>query len=190
MNFRWPALRRDLNLNRVRQPKQIAPPPSIRRFHVDLKLTDPRSGARMLYANVSFTATNVDAGKTMALLLPPMWGSSGLHYSANSALLGDGIYAVTVTVDVPTFQRELKDKDLCSRPAQMDSRTPVRLHELSAGRVLGCGVTRRRPQPACQLRRRRSLPRPGRGASHPLAQAAASSRLSPAPRRRWRSPGA
>ena len=44
-----------------------------------------------------------------------MWGSSGLHYSANSALLGDGAYAATVTVDVPTFQRELKDKDLWSK---------------------------------------------------------------------------
>ena len=57
-----------------------------------------------------------ETGKTLALPLPPMWGSSGLHYSANSALLGDGTYAATVTVDVPTFQRELKDKDLWSKP--------------------------------------------------------------------------
>lgn len=52
----------------------------------------------------------------MTLPLVPMWGSSGLHYSANSALLGNGRYAATVTVDVPTFQRELKDKDLWSKP--------------------------------------------------------------------------
>jgi uncharacterized protein involved in high-affinity Fe2+ transport len=45
-----------------------------------------------------------------------MWGSSGLHYSANSTLLGNGSYAATVTVAVPTFERELKDKDLWSKP--------------------------------------------------------------------------
>ena len=44
------------------------------------------------------------------------WGSSGLHYSANSALLGNGSYLATVTVDTPTFYRELKDKDLWSKP--------------------------------------------------------------------------
>ena len=91
-------------------------PQAAERFHVELKLTDPRSKTRIPYANVSFNATNADTGKTMTLLLPPMWGSSGLHYSANSALLGDGSYSVTTTVDVPTFQRELKDKDLWSTP--------------------------------------------------------------------------
>lgn len=45
-----------------------------------------------------------------------MWGNSGLHYSENSALLGDGTYSATVTVDVPTFQREPADKDLWSAP--------------------------------------------------------------------------
>jgi uncharacterized protein involved in high-affinity Fe2+ transport len=58
----------------------------------------------------------MDTGKTMTLPLPPMWGTTGLYYSANSALLGDGNYAATVTVDVPTFGRELKDKDLWSKP--------------------------------------------------------------------------
>ena len=86
------------------------------RFHVEFKLTDPRSKTRIPYAEVVFTATNRDNGRTMTLALPPMWGSSGLHYSANSALLGDGAYAAVVTVAVPTFQRELKDKDLWSRP--------------------------------------------------------------------------
>lgn len=86
------------------------------RFHVELKLTDPKTKTRIPYANINFAATNKETGKTITLPLPPMWGSSGLHYSANSALLGDGTYAATVTVDVPTFQRELKDKDLWSRP--------------------------------------------------------------------------
>ena len=90
-------------------------PAANERYHVELKLSDPRSKTRIPYANVSFAATNTDAGKTMNLPLPPMWGDSGLHYSANSAMLGDGRYAATVTVDVPTFQRELKDKDLWSK---------------------------------------------------------------------------
>lgn len=86
------------------------------RYHVELKLTDPKSKTRIPYASSTFAATNKDTGKTMTLPLPPMWGGSGLHYSANSALLGDGAYAATVTVDVPTFQRELPDKDLWSKP--------------------------------------------------------------------------
>ena len=57
-----------------------------------------------------------DNGKEMNLLLPPMWGESGLHYSENSALLGDGAYLATITADVPTFHRELKDKNLWSKP--------------------------------------------------------------------------
>lgn len=86
------------------------------RYHVEMKLSDPKSKTRIPYANVSFAATHKETGKSTALSLPPMWGSSGLHYSANSALLGDGVYAATVTVDVPTFQRELKDKDLWNKP--------------------------------------------------------------------------
>lgn len=86
------------------------------RHHVELKLTDPKSKTRIPYADVSFEATNTDAGKKMTLALSPMWGSSGLHYSANSALLGDGAYAATVTVGVPMFERELKDKDLWAQP--------------------------------------------------------------------------
>ena len=86
------------------------------RYHVEFKLTDPRSKTRIPYAEAVFTATNRDNGRTMTVALPPMWGSSGLHYSANSALLGDGAYAAVVTVAVPTFQRELKDKDLWSKP--------------------------------------------------------------------------
>lgn len=85
-------------------------------YHIELKLTDPSSKTRIPYADIEFVATNRETGKTITLPLPPMWGSSGLHYSANSALLGSGSYSATVTVGVPTFQRELKDKDLWSRP--------------------------------------------------------------------------
>jgi hypothetical protein len=87
------------------------------RCHVELKLSDTKSGTRIPYANVEFTATQ--AGRSMSLPLPPMWGDSGLHCSANSALLGDGTYAATVTVAVPSFQRELKDKDLRSIPVSV-----------------------------------------------------------------------
>jgi len=92
-------------------------PTADERYHVELKLTDPKSKTRIPFAVSTFAATNKDTGKTMTLVLPPMWGKSGLHYSANSALLGDGAYAATVTVDVPTFHRELKDKDLWSKPS-------------------------------------------------------------------------
>lgn len=91
-------------------------PAADERFHVELKLTDPKSKTRIPYAGAAFMATNQDTGKSMTLPLPPMWGSSGLHYSANSALLGDGAYAATVTIAVPTFERELKDKDLWAKP--------------------------------------------------------------------------
>ena len=86
------------------------------RYHVEFKLTDPKSKTRIPYANITFSAMNLDSKKVMRLVLPPMWGSSGLHYSANSALLGSGSYVATVTVAVPTFERELKDKDLWAKP--------------------------------------------------------------------------
>jgi hypothetical protein len=85
------------------------------RYHVEFKLTDPNSKTRIPYANITFTAVNRDNNKKIELHLPPMWGSTGLHYSANSALAGDGAYAATVTVDVPTFQREFKDRDLWAK---------------------------------------------------------------------------
>jgi hypothetical protein len=92
-------------------------PSAEERYHVELKLTDPKTRTRIPYAGITFAATNTDTGKSLSIALPPMWGSSGLHYSKNSALLGDGAYIVTVTVDTPAFQRELKDKDLWSKPA-------------------------------------------------------------------------
>jgi hypothetical protein len=86
------------------------------RYHVEFKLTDPKTKTRIPYAEIVFNATNRDTGKTMTLALHPMWGSSGLHYSGNSPLLGDGSYSAMTTVNVPTFQREIKDKDLWSKP--------------------------------------------------------------------------
>jgi len=65
-------------------------PASDERFHVELKLTDPKSKTRIPYAHITFAATNKETGKSVSIILPPMWGSSGLHYSENSALLGDG----------------------------------------------------------------------------------------------------
>lgn len=91
-------------------------PAADERYHVEFKLTDPKSRTRIPYAEVVVEATNRSNGRTMSLLLAPMWGSSGLHYSANSALLGDGVYAVGITVGVPTFQRELSDKGLWAEP--------------------------------------------------------------------------
>lgn len=85
-------------------------------YHVEFKLTDPQTKTRIPYANITVTAVNLENDKKLEIHLPPMWGSSGLHYSANSALAGDGAYAATVTVDVPTFQREITDKDLWSKP--------------------------------------------------------------------------
>lgn len=86
-------------------------------FHVEVKAIDPRSATRVPYADVKFTATNLDNGKTINAVLYPMWGSSGLHYATNSGLAGDGAYGATITVDVPTFARDLKDRYLWMKPA-------------------------------------------------------------------------
>lgn len=86
------------------------------RYHIELKLSDLKSKTRIPYASITFAANHKETGKSMSVVLPPMWGHSGLHYSENSALLGDGTYSAMITVDVPTFQRELKDKDLWSAP--------------------------------------------------------------------------
>ena len=113
-----------------------APAPD-ERYHVEFKLTDPASKTRIPYAGVTFAATNRDNGKTLSLQLPPMWGSSGLHYSANSALAGDGVYDATVTVGVPTFARELKDKGLWASP------TSARFHfRMRDGKIIEVSVPR------------------------------------------------
>ena len=91
-------------------------PAADQRYHVEFKLTDPVSTTRIPYAQVTFAAVNQDNSREFSLVLPPMWGSSGLHYSENGALAGDGAYTATVTVGVPTFMREIQDKDLWSQP--------------------------------------------------------------------------
>ncbi len=79
-------------------------------YHVEVKPIDPKSKTRIPYANVTFEAINKDTGKTVKGSLHPMWGGSGLHYAFNSGLEGDGTYEATVSVGVPTFARDLKDK--------------------------------------------------------------------------------
>lgn len=86
-------------------------------YHVEVKPIDPRSKTRIPYAHVVFEATNNDTGKSLKGELHPMWGSSGLHYAMNSALLGDGGYTSTITIHAPTFGRSAKDKDLFMAPA-------------------------------------------------------------------------
>ena len=81
-------------------------------FHVEVKPEDPKSKTRIPYARVSYTAVNRDNGKKVSGTLHPMWGGSGLHYAANSALAGDGRYETTITVGVPTFGRAPQDKNL------------------------------------------------------------------------------
>ena len=91
-------------------------PGSSERFHVEVKPIDPSSKTRIPYADVKFAATNKDNGKKVKADLHPMWGGSGLHYSANSALAGDGIYAAQITVGVPAFARDMKSKALWATP--------------------------------------------------------------------------
>lgn len=85
-------------------------------FHVEVKPVDPGSKTRIAYADVKFSAINLDNKKKVSGKLEPMWGGSGLHYAYNSALAGDGAYEATVTVGVPTFGRDAKNKDLWAKP--------------------------------------------------------------------------
>lgn len=79
------------------------------RFHVEVKPIDPKSKTRISYAAVKFAAVNRDNGRKVDGMLHPMWGGSGLHHAMNSGLAGDGTYEATITVDAPTFARDLKD---------------------------------------------------------------------------------
>ncbi len=85
-------------------------------YHVAVKPIDPRSKTRIPYAEVKFKAVNRDTGKRVEDRLHPMWGGSGLHYAFNSGLAGDGTYEATVTVGVPTFARDFKDKQRWMHP--------------------------------------------------------------------------
>lgn len=79
-------------------------------YHVEVKPIDPQSKTRIPYAIVKFEAVNLDTQQKVQGDLHPMWGGSGLHYAFNSGLAGDGVYKATVTVEVPTFARSMKDK--------------------------------------------------------------------------------
>lgn len=59
---------------------------------------------------------NRTTGKETSFFLHPMWGASGLHYAANSALLGEGTYSAKVSVEVPVFARDEKTKALWLDP--------------------------------------------------------------------------
>ena len=85
-------------------------------FHVEVKPVDPKSKTRIAYAEVKYSAVNRDNKKQVSGTLHPMWGSSGLHYAANSPLAGDGTYETTITVGVPRFGRSTADKDLWTTP--------------------------------------------------------------------------
>ncbi len=85
-------------------------------FHVEVKPVDPGSKTRISYADVKFSAMNRDNKKKVSGTLHPMWGGSGLHYAYNSPLAGDGTYEATVTVGVPAFGRDAKNKDLWTKP--------------------------------------------------------------------------
>ena len=85
-------------------------------YHVEVKPVDPKSGTRISYAEVKFSAVNRDNKKEVAGTLHPMWGGSGLHYAANSPLAGDGTYETTITVGVPAFGRASADKDMWMKP--------------------------------------------------------------------------
>jgi uncharacterized protein involved in high-affinity Fe2+ transport len=91
-------------------------PGATEKFHLEVKPTDQKSNTRVSYADVKLTAVNTDNGKKVQGKLHPMWGGSGLHYAMNSALAGDGTYAVQVTIGAPSFGRAPADKNLWIAP--------------------------------------------------------------------------
>lgn len=109
-------------------------------FHVEVKPVDPGSKTRIAYADVRFSAVNRDNRKKISGKLEPMWGGSGLHYAYNSPLAGDGAYEATVTVGVPAFGRDAKNKDLWAKPVS------TKFHfKLAGGKLVE--VTEPAPEP-------------------------------------------
>ena len=109
-------------------------------FHVEVKPVDPGSKTRISYAEVTFSALNRDNKKKVSGTLHPMWGGSGLHYAVNSPLAGDGTYQATVTVGVPAFARDAKNKGLWTKPVT------TRFHfKLAGGKLVE--VTEPAPEP-------------------------------------------
>lgn len=109
-------------------------------FHVEVKPVDPQSKTRISYADVKFSAVNRDNKKKLSGTLHPMWGGSGLHYAVNSPLAGDGTYEAAITVGVPAFGRDAKNKDLWAKPVT------TRFHfKLAGGKLIE--VTEPAPEP-------------------------------------------
>ena len=109
-------------------------------FHVEVKPVDPQSKTRISYADVKFSAVNRGNKKKVSGTLHPMWGGSGLHYAVNSPLAGDGTYDATVTVGVPAFGHDAKNKDLWTKPVT------TRFHfKLAGGKLVE--VTEPAPEP-------------------------------------------
>lgn len=101
----------------------VMTPQADEKYHFEVKPEDPKSKTRISYATVRVTAVNTNSGKKVELDLHPMWGSSGLHYSANGALPSDGVYTATVMVSPPTFARDaIKENDRWMRPLKADFR--------------------------------------------------------------------
>ena len=101
----------------------VMAPRADEKYHFEVKPEDPKSKTRISYANVRVTEVNTNSEKKVELDLHPMWGSSGLHYSANGPLPGDGIYTATVVVSPPTFARDAtKEKDRWMRPLKAEFR--------------------------------------------------------------------
>ena len=98
-------------------------------YHPEVKPIDPRSKKRISYALVTFEAANRDNGKTLKGELNSMWGSSGLHYTLNSAFAGDGTYDVAITIQPPSFSRSVRNKDpspgQCPRTSTSGSRAAL-----------------------------------------------------------------
>lgn len=90
--------------------------------HFEVKPEDPGSKTRLPYASVKFRAVNTTTGKAVENELHPMWGGSGLHYAANGALPGDGVYVAEVTVGPPTFARGPKNKETWRKPVRTEFR--------------------------------------------------------------------
>jgi len=110
-------------------------------FHVEVKPVDPASQTRISYAEVKFSAVNRDNRKKVSGTLHPMWGGSGLHYAVNSPLAGDGTYDATVTVGMPGFGRDAKNKDLWAKPVS------ARFHfKLAGGKLVE--VSEPAPEPS------------------------------------------
>lgn len=80
-------------------------------YHFEVKPEDPKSKTRIAFARVLVSVLNRDNGRKIDGELHPMWGGSGLHYAMNGPLHGDGTYRATVTIEPPTFARDVKERE-------------------------------------------------------------------------------